>query len=330
MKNLITCLSIFTVFIACDQNRSRDDSTAGIDNNDTTQTAERNTARLEKKWETDTLMTTSESVLYDKERNLIYVSNINGNPTEKDGNGFISAVNLNGEVVEQYFFSGYLDAPKGMGLLGDKLYVTNIDELVEVDVNTKVSTNKWKIDTASFLNDVAVGGDSTVYFSDSGSNTIYSLKDGEISVFLHDENLKGPNGLLVDDSTMMVATMNGSQLLKVNLNDKNNLNVMTEEIGLGDGVVPVGDGSFLVSSWKGEVFFIDERGKKQSILNTQGDEINSADIEYIQEENLLLVPTFSDNRVVAYNLSRNNDDNSGDLGRARSNELQQNDELNNN
>jgi outer membrane protein assembly factor BamB len=320
MKNLITYLSICTAFIACNQNRTQDDSTTGINYNDTAQTAERSTTRLEKVWETDTLMTTSESVLYDKERDLIYVSNINGGPAEEDGNGFISAVNLDGEVVDQYFFSGYLDAPKGMGLRGDKLYVTDIDELVEIDVNTKVSTNKWKIDTAKFLNDVAVSDDGTVYFSDSRANTIYSLEDSEVTVFLHDENLNGPNGLLVNDSIMMVATMNGSKLLKINMNDKSNLEVMTEEIGAGDGVVAVGDGSFLVSSWNGEVFFIDEQGNKQSILNTRGDEINSADIEYIQEEDLLLVPTFFDNRIVAYKLNRNNSDNSADEP-GRSNEL---------
>lgn len=321
MKKLITYLGICAIFVACDQNRSRDDSTVGTNDTDTTQTAAQNTARLEKKWETDTLMTTSESVIYDKERELIYVSNINGDPTEKDGNGFISALNTNGEVVEQYFFSGYLDAPKGMGIHGDKLYVTNIDELVEIDVNTKVSTNTWRIDTAKFLNDVAVGGDGTVYFSDSRANTIYSLQDGNVAVFLHDENLQGPNGLLINDSIMMVATMNGSQLLKINMNEKNNLEVMTEDIGAGDGIVAAGDGSFLVSSWNGEVFFVDENGSKQSILNTRGDEINSADIEYIEEENLLLVPTFFDNRVVAYQLNR---ENSGDLTRNRSDDLQEN------
>ena len=279
-----------------------------LDPDDTLYTPAKRTVRVDKAWESDTLMTTSESVLYDAERDLLYVSNINGQPGEKDGNGFISSVNLEGEVVEQHLFSGFLDAPKGMGINGNKLYVTDIDKLVEIDLDRKVSTNTWKIDTAKFLNDVAVGDDGTVYFSDSQTNTIYSLRDGDVSLYMHNDELNGPNGLFIDGSNMMVTSMNGSQLLKVDMNDNDNIEVITEDIGAGDGLVPVGDGSYLASSWNGEVFYIDQDGNKQSILNTQNEKINSADIEYIEEKNLLLVPTFFDNRIVAYKLS---DDNSG-------------------
>jgi len=56
-----------------------------------------------------------ELVLYDDMRDVIYVANINGNPSEKDGNGFISILNTM-EVLK--IRNGYSDG---------KLYVSNID-----------------------------------------------------------------------------------------------------------------------------------------------------------------------------------------------------------
>ncbi|MDZ7606331.1 MAG: hypothetical protein U5K79_12260 [Cyclobacteriaceae bacterium] len=62
------------------------------------------------------------------------------------------------------------------------------------------------------------------------------------------------------------------------------------------------DGNYLVSDWNGEVFYIDNSGNKTSLLNTKAQKKNTADIWFISEEQLLLVPTFFDNRVVAYKL----------------------------
>jgi len=69
---------------------------------------------LEHVWSTDTVLTTAESAIYDKERNVIYVSNIDGSPWESDGEEFISKVNLIGEVTEMKWVAG-LNAPKGWG-----------------------------------------------------------------------------------------------------------------------------------------------------------------------------------------------------------------------
>jgi len=67
-----------------------------------------------KKWETDTLLRTPESVLLDEGRNILYISNINGQPTDKDGNGFISKVTLDGKIENLKWVEGF-DAPKVLG-----------------------------------------------------------------------------------------------------------------------------------------------------------------------------------------------------------------------
>src|SRR5690242_11795121 len=76
-------------------------------------TTETKAPTLTKIWETDTVLTTCESVIYDATNNVLYVANINGDPSGKDGNGFISAVSLEGKVSNVKWATG-MDAPKGM------------------------------------------------------------------------------------------------------------------------------------------------------------------------------------------------------------------------
>jgi hypothetical protein len=103
-----------------------------------------------------------ESALFDPQRNIIYVSNIAGEATAKDGVGFISKVSPDGKLIELEWIKG-LNGPKGLVMKGsDKLYVSDIDQLVEIDVDKGVVSNRWKAEGAQFLNDTAVDGDGRV------------------------------------------------------------------------------------------------------------------------------------------------------------------------
>lgn len=257
---------------------------------------------LTKLWETDSLLTTSESVIYDPETNLLYVSCMNGQPLEKDGNGFISQVNLEGEIVNKEWITG-LDAPKGTGIYDGKLYATNITEIVEIDIATTEITNRWEVDSAVFLNDITIDQQGNVFFTDSHTNKIHQLKDGEVSEYMNGENLAAPNGLYAEEGRMMLATMGSSSFGTIDWMTKE-FAVKTDSIGAGDGISPDGNGNYLVSSWSGEVFLINgETWEKTSLLRTQEDSIQSADITYIPEKKMLLVPTFFKNSVTAYQLN---------------------------
>mgnify|MGYP006000974093 FL=1 len=79
--------------------------------------------------------------------------------------------------------------------------------------------------------------------------------------------------------------------------------IKTDSIGAGDGVAPDGDGHYLVSDWNGEIFHVNgESWTKKSILSTKQDSVQSADITYIADQNMVLVPTFFTNKVAAYRL----------------------------
>jgi sugar lactone lactonase YvrE len=256
---------------------------------------------LNLKWETDTVLTTCESVLYDKDRNVLYVSNINGAPDAKDNNGFISKVTLDGKVSELKWVNN-LHAPKGMGLYGTKLYAADIDRVVEIDVTNGKITKTFAVEGAKFLNDITVDSAGRIYISDTGAGNVIQIDNGKLTKWL--ENVSGgPNGLLAEGNRMLMLTFEGKT---VNTVDPSSKQVTVKATGIEnlDGVEAVGDGGYLLSSWNGMVHYIDKDWKNYTILDLRSDSVNSADIEFIPEQNLVLVPTFFKNTVRAYELTK--------------------------
>lgn len=251
---------------------------------------------LELKWTTDSTLNTCESVLFDKERNILYVTNIDGDPSKKDKNGYISKVSVEGKVDSLKWITG-LNAPKGMGLSNGKLYVTDITALVEIDIAKGKVLKKYEVPGSKFLNDITTDSAGLVYFSDSETGKIHVLDKGKVAVWK--EGYQQPNGLLAMNNKLYLASMGSSDFKVIDMASKKD-SVLATGLGMGDGVIYTGkEGQFIVSNWKGEIFFIKD-GQAKKILDTKDKNLNTADIEYISEKNLLLVPTFSGNKVQAY------------------------------
>lgn len=246
-------------------------------------------------WETDDTLITNESVLYDEATGTIYVANIDGNPTEKDGKGSISIIDKEGNIIEQEWVTG-IDAPKGMGITNGKLYVTNIDELVEIDIETATISNRYVVEDAAFLNDVDVHNDR-VYFSDMATGKIHFLLAGEIYLFAEGQN--NINGLRVGgDGTLYGLDAEGLK----KYDEKGNFEMINQEVTGGDGLIIIDDSTFLASRWQGEIYLI-QNGIATLLLDTKAEDSKTADIGFIPSENIVLVPTFFKNKVAAYRLS---------------------------
>lgn len=258
------------------------------------------TYKLEKQWATDTLLRTPESVLYDAERDVIYVSNVNMNPWEKDGNGFISKVSSTGEITDLEWVTGF-NGPKGMALVGTSLFVADLDELVEIDVTTGEVKSKTVIEGATGMNDISADDQGTLYISDSNENKIFRIKDGKAEVFK--EGLPGrPNGQLVVGSHLFAAFSAAQQFYDIDITTSE-MTLVADSIGAGDGITPTPEaGVYLVSDWQGEIFIIGDEIGKKTLLHTKNEKKNTADIWFMMDQELVLVPTFFDNRVVAYKL----------------------------
>jgi len=258
-------------------------------------------ATLTEIWRTDGVLSTCESVLYNADLDLLFVSCINGAPAEKNGKGFIALLKPDGSIKKLEWVTG-LNAPKGMGILNDRLYVADIDELVVIDIKKAGIIDRLKVEGASFLNDIAIGADGKIYFTDSDTGIVWIYSDGEFKQWIT-EGLQRPNGLYIEEDRVLLST-SGGQELRIIDKATGKMKVVTTQIGHGDGVEFTGkEGYYLTSSWSGEVFLILPDFSKISLLKTSDQEINSADIGFNVEEQVVYIPTFFDNRVVAYKLN---------------------------
>jgi len=254
------------------------------------------THRLTKLWETDTLLRTPESVLVDSKGKRLFISNIDGAPAEKDGKGFISIFSLDGKPIKLDWVKG-LNAPKGMGIYKNKLFVADLNELVVIDINQGKIVEKIPVEAAVFLNDIVIDKKGTVFISDTRGFNIYQYDQERISVCLR--NLKRPNGLLMNGEDLLI--LDNGNLLALNLNGQ--LTQLMEGMDPStDGIERVQKEDYLVSAWEGVIYYVIANKTKEILLDTRKEKKNTADIGYDAKNRILYVPTFYGNKLVAYKL----------------------------
>lgn len=255
---------------------------------------------------------TPESVLHDLGSDTYLVSNINGSPLDKDDNGFISKLSPEGQVLQLKWIDGAaadveLNAPKGLGVSNGKLYVADIDVIRTFDATTGKPGAQIKVDGASFLNDVAVAPDGTVYVSDTGlkggkdgalepakKDAIYRVSsDGKVSTLIKGEQLGSPNGLYADATGLWVATWQGS-LYRVTPDGKQEAAIQAPGAQL-DGLIQTADGQVLLSSWEKSTVYVGSSDGQFSPL--MADIKSPADLGYDSKRGQVLVPSFMDNTV---------------------------------
>lgn len=248
---------------------------------------------LTKQWTATDGLKTPESVLYDAGSNNIFVSNINGQASEKDGNGFISILEIDGKMKNLNWVTG-LNAPKGLAIYNGNLYVADIDELVVINIKEARITDKIKLENAKFLNDVTASENGTVYVTDMRDNKIYVLENGKLTLWLEDQSISNPNGLWAENGKLYIGT---GQILQADIKTKE-IQVLVNDCGGIDGIEKLKDGNFIYSNWKGLIFIT--KGVKSIQLLDTVDKQNTADIDFVPEKNIVLVPTFLANSVEAY------------------------------
>ena len=254
--------------------------------------------KLVEVWRTGPTMKTPESVYYEPDRNVIFVANINDKPSEKDGNGFITQLEADGSVKTMNWVTG-LNAPKGMAVFNGKLYVSDIDELVEIDIDKAKIINRYPAPGAIFLNDVAACSNGTIFVSDSQTNKIHALKDGQFTVWKEDSQLKGINGLFTDHEKLYIGS---EKIQEADVKTKDLKDIQDGCQGI-DGLAKDKLGNFVFSNWAGRIFYLED-GKMTKMWDSTEKKISTADIFFATDLNLLLVPTFFDNQVVAYRIEK--------------------------
>ncbi len=250
---------------------------------------------------------TPESIIVDPENGYYYVSNINGNPTDKDGNGYISKINPSGSVSIQRFIASQKDqhalhAPKGLLVIGKNIFVTDIDTVKGFDKETgkaSVLVDLSKLGV-KFLNDLATDGKGMIYASDMMTNQIFKIdsnKDYQASVYAGSVKLGGPNGLVINpkNKNLMVVTFKSGRILEIDRDG--DIHVIKRGLTTLDGLDHDRSGNLYVSSFeKGEIYKIPNYGRG-TIKTWMNGLTTPADISYDRKKDEVLIPSMKGNSV---------------------------------
>jgi hypothetical protein len=255
---------------------------------------------------------TPESVKYDAELDVWYVSNINGSPLAKDGNGYISRLKGDGSVDSLKFIVGgsngvTLDAPKGMALQGDTLWVADITNVRGFNRTTGAPVASVALKGSKFLNDVAVGQDG-IYVTDTGleggasglnhtgPDRIYRIgAKRAVTIAIENDSLAGPNGLTWDarGHRFIVVPFAGQTIVAWTPGSKQ-LTPLGATKGQLDGVELIGGSRILFTSWADSTLNVLDNGKVTTV-NTGLP--SPADIGVDTKRNRVAIPLFMENRV---------------------------------
>ena len=267
---------------------------------------------IEELWVTQPEFSQPESVLYNPQKGIFYISNIADTPNEKNRMGFISIISSDGKTIDKKWIED-LNAPKGMAIFSDTLYVSDIDNLVEIDIENGTITNRHNASDSIFLNDVTVDNKGNVFVSDILTNTIYQLHQGK-KPWIQDKKLENPNGIIFEDNKLIVASWGANpdkdfttnvpgHLKVINFADKSIRNLgKGDPIGNLDGLRSDGNGNYYATDWMdGALLFIDSNGNFQKLLDLNP---GSADLEVINDRNMIIIPMMNNNIVTAYKISQ--------------------------
>lgn len=212
---------------------------------------------------------TPESVLHDPVADVYLVSNINGAPLDKDGNGYIARVDPDGGGMERYWIRGghggvTLHAPKGLAIHGETLWVADIDVLRRFDRSSGAPRGEVAIPGATFLNDCAAAPDGTIYCTDSGldaafgstgTDAIWRVPPGsdEPEVLVRGEALGQPNGIVARPAGVYVVSWRDGTFYEV---DTKGRRTDLGKAGTAklDGLVRV-DRTYYITSWEGRCVY---------------------------------------------------------------------------
>lgn len=242
-----------------------------------------------------------ESILWDKTADVYLISNLNGDPDIADDNGFITRVDPDGTVLALEWITGasdvQLDAPKGMAVVADTLYVADITVVRKFDRNTGAPLGDIPVDGALFLNDLSAAPSGEVYVSDTLTNSIHVIDPADqVALLISDPGLKNPNGLFAVNDGVYANSYGDVRLYFVDRNMPQPLTVYMLPKGQLDGIARTPAGEWLVTSWEQPGMFVLDSQLSMDTLALP-DLPSPADLDYDNKRDRALIPLLEQNRA---------------------------------
>jgi hypothetical protein len=251
--------------------------------------------KLSKVWEVNSRLAVPESAFYNRFDNTIYVSNIVGQFNVKDGIGYISKISPNGKMIQKEWIKG-LNAPKGMCFTRSRLFITDFDRVLEIKMPSGKILKEYKNSLSKDLNDITITTDGKVYVTDSGSDCLFVVGKDSLEVFIQSPDVKGMNGINNDGNLIYIGA--GGKLLSIDTMTKS-ISILAENVGYLDGLIKINESTFITSDWGGKIQLIVLGKAPEKLLESK---THAADLGYIASRHLLLIPTFTENKLIAYRL----------------------------
>jgi hypothetical protein len=251
-----------------------------------------------------------ESVKYDPDQDVWFVSNIAGFGSDKDGHGYIVRINAaHLDSMSVFAISGvngvHLDAPKGMAIQGDTLWVTDIDVLRGFNRRTgaPVGTIDLKAQNVTLLNDIALAPDGTLRVTDSGilmtekgilrpgGDKIFSVGRGRRVTELQSGAALGePNGITWDSAGkrwIVVGFRRFNARVTAYPADFSRATEVATSGGEFDGVEVLPSGAIVYTCWTDSSLHVVENGEDRKLVRFVPE---PADIGYDAKRGIVAIP----------------------------------------
>jgi hypothetical protein len=261
------------------------------------------------------------AIAYDAERDLYWVSNLNGEGPK--GNGFISRLEPTAERSTLNYIDGTkpgvtLQAPRGLTVFGDVLFVADVGTVRKFKASTGEPLGDIDVPGATLLTDVAAAIDGSLYVadvggdpneasvSDSGDDAIYQISPaGQVSTVARRPNLGGPYALVANATGLWVTCTGSNELLLLVPSADGSPVADAGRMPLPGaaprGIVDMPDGTLVISSEAtGTVYRGYRDGPFQPVIS---DLESPADLAYDTRRKRLLIPLLGGHSLAIFEIS---------------------------
>jgi hypothetical protein len=262
------------------------------------------------------------AIIHDAARDVYWVSNLNSDGGS-DGQGFISRLQPDGVLMTLNFIDARqanvtLDAPRGLAVAGDTLYVADLGALRKFKADTGEPQGSIAIPGATYLSDVAAAADGSLYVIDvgsdpnvaslpnAGSDAIYQVSaQGEVSTVARRPDLGGPFAVIANETGLWITCTGTNDLLLLIPDASGNPTPDAGRLRLPGstprGLTSMPDGTFLISAWSEGVVY---RGFREGPFEPVITGLESpADLGYDARRKRLLIPLLTGHALAIFELA---------------------------